>query len=52
MAVFQIHEKDNVAVAVSPVAKGETVTVGSKTFSVSADIPAGHKIAIVSIAKG
>ena len=52
MAVFQIHEKDNVAVAVSPVAKGETVTVGSKTFSVSADIPAGHKIAIALIAKG
>ena len=52
MAVFQIHEKDNVAVAVSPVAKGETVTVGAKTFTVLADIPAGHKIAVVPIAKG
>ena len=52
MAVFQIHEKDNVAVAVSPVAKGETVTVGSKTFSVSADIPAGPKSPLFLLPKG
>ena len=52
MAVFKIHEKDNVAVAVSPVAKGETVIVGAKAFAALTDIPAGHKVAISPIAKG
>ena len=52
MAVFKIHEKDNVAVAVSPVSKGETVTVGNTTLTALDDIPAGHKLAVVPIAKG
>lgn len=52
MAVFKIHEKDNVAVAVTPVSKGETVTVGNTTLTVLDDIPAGHKLAVVPIAKG
>ena len=50
MAVFKIHEKDNVAVAVSPVSKGETVTVGNTTLTALDDIPAGHKLAVVPIA--
>ena len=52
MNVFQIHADDNVAVAVDAVAKGSSVTVGSQTFTVCHDIPAGHKIAIKDIKKG
>ena len=52
MNVFQIHADDNVAVAVDAVAKGSSVTVGSQTFTVCQDIPAGHKIAIKEIKKG
>ncbi len=52
MAVFQIHEKDNVAVAVDRVAQGDTVLVNGKQITAQNDIPAGHKIAIKAIAKG
>lgn len=52
MAVFQIHEKDNVAVAMDRVAKGDTVMVNGKTIIVQDDIPAGHKLAITEIHKG
>lgn len=52
MTVFQINEKDNVAVAVSSVAAGETIAAGAASCRASADIPAGHKIALRPIAKG
>lgn len=52
MAVFQIHEKDNVAVAVDRVAKNEEITVQGQNIIVGDEIPAGHKVAIQAIAKG
>lgn len=52
MAVFQIHDKDNVAVAVDRVAKGDTVLVRGQQIVAQNDIPAGHKMAIRAIAKG
>ena len=52
MAVFQIHDKDNVAVAVDRVAKGDTVLVREQQITAQNDIPAGHKVAIKAIAKG
>ena len=52
MAVFQIHDKDNVAVAVDRVAKGDTVLVCGQQIVAQNDIPAGHKIAVKPIAKG
>lgn len=55
MKVIRISELDNVAVALHPVAKGETVTVGAgeAALSVTAaeDIPQGHKIALRPIRK-
>ena len=47
-----IHKDDNVVVALKPLAKGETITVGGETILVKADIPAGHKIACRPIGKG
>lgn len=52
MAVFQIHEKDNVAVAVERIAPGDTITVHGKHITVQEEIPAGHKVAIQTIQKG
>ena len=50
--VIRINEKDNAAVALSPVAKGETVKAGSVTVTALEDIPQGHKIALTDIACG
>ena len=47
-----IHKDDNVAVALKPLAKGETVAVGGETIVLKSDIPAGHKIARRQIGKG
>jgi altronate hydrolase len=49
MKVLRIHPSDNVAVALHPVSKGETVVEG---IPASTDVPAGHKIAIQPVAKG
>lgn len=52
MKVIQITPEDNVAVALSPIAKGEILRMGEQ-YSVKAweDIPQGHKIALKNIAK-
>lgn len=52
MNIIKINPADNVAVAVTPVAK-ETL-VNTKTTAVTAlsDIPSGHKIALTDISKG
>lgn len=48
-----IHPKDNVAVALKRLAKGEQVIIkGAGTFSVLEEIPPSHKIALRDIAKG
>ncbi|MCL2567151.1 MAG: altronate dehydratase family protein [Alphaproteobacteria bacterium] len=52
MEVLKINPKDNVAVAVSALKKGEVVAVDGFSITVIADIPVGHKIAVASIAKG
>ena len=45
--------KDNVAIAVQPIPEGKTVTVpDSGELVANQEIPLGHKIALVSIAKG
>ena len=49
MDILRIHQKDNVAVALSPISKGETADTG---ITAASDIPAGHKIALRGIAKG
>ena len=53
MAKFiRINPRDNVAVALETVEKGEKVAVGGIEIEVQEEIPAGHKIALVSLAEG
>ena len=51
MKTIQIHPLDNVAVALTPIAKGESVTAGEYTVIAGGDIPQGHKIALKKIEK-
>ena len=44
--IVQINAKDNVAVALRPLAKGETVFLEGGSVTVREDIPQGHKIAL------
>ena len=50
--MYQINEKDNVAVAAAPISKGTVVVVQHQSIVVGAVIPAGHKMAIRPIAAG
>ncbi len=50
--LIRINHQDNVAVALHPVAKGETVTVDGVTVTTSEEIPQGHKLALASIREG
>ena len=45
-AAIRIDERDNVAVALRPLATGERVDAGSESVVAKQDIPAGHKIAL------
>ena len=49
---MQIDKRDNVAVALAPIHKGDIVTVGLETFTVLMDIPQGHKVALTDINEG
>lgn len=49
--VVRIHPDDNVAVAVDPIEQGDTFTFDHERKTLNA-VPAGHKIALVSIAEG
>jgi len=50
---LRINEKDNIVIAIQPIKKGGPVVVdGRKLFSATEDIPLGHKIALVALAKG
>lgn len=50
--LVRIHPDDNVAVAAEPVAAGTAVLVNGDSIVVGADIPAGHKVAIVPLEAG
>ena len=49
---IQITEKDNVVVALHPIAKGEQVPVGDSFVTAGEDIPQGHKMSVRPIAEG
>ncbi|MDD3252597.1 MAG: altronate dehydratase family protein [Lachnospiraceae bacterium] len=49
---IRIHEDDNVAVALRPIAKGESLTVGQYQVTTLEEIPQGHKFALKAIAQG
>jgi altronate hydrolase len=52
MDISKIHAKDNVAVAVRPLAAGEKLSVAGQNLTVREAVPAGHKIALTDIAAG
>ena len=53
MATFiRINPADNVAVAIEPLHKGDSVQIGEELIVLAADIPAGHKFALKDFAPG
>jgi altronate hydrolase len=50
--VLRIHPLDNVGIALTALQAGQTVQAGQQTVSVAEDIPAGHKIALQTLATG
>ncbi len=50
--LVRIHARDNVAVAVQPLPAGAKVEFGGEAFEVRDDVPAGHKVALRSLAAG
>ena len=48
----KINENDNVAVALRPIAKGETLQVGDAQVTTLEEIPQGHKFALKAIGEG
>jgi altronate dehydratase small subunit len=50
--LMQISPEDNVAVAKSPIAAGESVLIGGQSVVFAREVPTGHKVAIVPIAAG
>ncbi len=49
---IRIHEDDNVAVALRPIAQGEELAVGPYLVTALEEIPQGHKFALKPIAAG
>lgn len=52
MAVLKINEKDNVAVALAALKRGQTIEFAGSAIAPLEDIPAGHKIALKEISQG
>lgn len=50
--LLRINPADTVAVALMPLAKGQSVTLDGLTLTLADDIPAGHKLALRDIAAG
>lgn len=50
--VLKIHERDNVAVALVPIKKGNPLSFNNVHIEVAEDIGVGHKIAIEDVAAG
>ncbi|HAM30525.1 MAG TPA: altronate hydrolase, partial [Erysipelotrichaceae bacterium] len=46
---IQINSADNVAVALAPLRKGETIEIGPQPFVLKEDIAQGHKFALQDI---
>ena len=51
-SLFEIAPDDSVAVALVPLAKGMPVVIGGNALTASAEIPAGHKVALKAHATG
>ena len=46
---IQIHPKDNVAVALQPLKKGETLSFADVSVTLAEDIEQGHKFALYDL---
>lgn len=49
---IQIHPSDKVAVALTPLAKGEKIELADRTIELQEDIAQGHKFALVPMSEG
>ncbi len=47
-----LHPKDNVAIALAPLQRGQSVDQDGRSLIVQDEIPAGHKIALAEIPAG
>lgn len=52
MQLIKIHDRDNVAVLMRPITKGQTASIAGHTVTAAEDIDKGHKIALTDIAEG
>lgn len=50
--VVKINREDNVAVALRPIAKGETLVIGDISVTAAQEIPQGHKVALKPVKAG
>ena len=47
--IVKINQNDNVAVALRPIAAGETLQVGGAAVTTTEEIPQGHKLSLIHI---
>jgi altronate hydrolase len=52
MKVLVISDRDNVAVALEPLASGQCVDAAGRQVVTRAEIPTGHKVALADVAAG
>ena len=52
MKMIHINEKDNVAVALVPIAAGTTLPIANRSVTAQEDIPQGHKMALCDLSEG
>ncbi len=52
MRAILIHPRDNVAVALEDLRKGEQITAGAHTVTLAEDVARGHKVALTAIDQG
>lgn len=50
--IIKINQEDNVAVALRPIAKGETLEIAGEQVTALEDIPQGHKVALRPVKAG
>jgi altronate hydrolase len=48
--IIQIHNQDNVVVALKDLSAGQTFTIDGETITLKEDVPRGHKVAVKNIA--
>ncbi|MDP5188312.1 UxaA family hydrolase [Rheinheimera baltica] len=52
LKVLQVHPRDNVVVALQPLEQGVALPVPFAALNAQQAVPAGHKVALIDIAKG